>query len=316
MILLLCATLAQAGGYYFPEDLARDSKVFGHASDVAGKAFEDHDNRSQQLADALKAYGLALDLLGTRAPQAERDRFIDLNKTFNRQFAVLQAFANDATDRFDKAFEDSLARALKSEPGAVECQGQIPAGRALPGMPAPTAKNPACKGDDLNMKIAGIMDADPALKAAVDAVLKDPWPSVDLATVAEAPVGGGDRSVRVDLLVQAVAKNALATIDAADADARLPLESDVEEHASKEQLAKDVVTSKQIDATTAAKRAALAGPILDASGDVAAKWTKKGEPTTGWCANPTVLGGCTGTDATKDLVPRLAAEKKVQAAVK
>lgn len=58
-----------------------------------------------------------------------------------------------------------------------------------------------------------------------------------------------------------------------------------------------------------------ATPLLDAAVGAMKKYTKAGEPVTGWCLNPVTLGGCVGEDATAALVPKLLQEKKVSAAV-
>ncbi|MCB9698749.1 MAG: hypothetical protein H6738_18350 [Alphaproteobacteria bacterium] len=69
---------------------------------------------------------------------------------------------------------------------------------------------------------------------------------------------------------------------------------------------------QQLTERTAAARAALAAPVLEAAANAMARW--KREAPAAWCANPEVLGGCTGMDASAELVGRLVDDKRVQKA--
>lgn len=312
---LLLASALAAPGTYHPAEIAAQSQLYATASDGAGRMFEERARGAEGLARALEDYELALDLLGDRAPEASRQRLDALTQEYNREFAVLNAFANTMVEDFDGEFVAAMERAIAKHPGAVECEREIAEGKGLPGMPAKKKPNPDCQGADLNAQIAKAMDDDPKLKAAVGEILALTWPELALEAVPEAPIGGAGRAVDVGTLFRQAAPTSLDRIEREDEDARLPFQAAIEEGASTDDLEKLVAQARAVTTATAAKRAAMAGPVLGAAEATAAKWAKKGEPALGWCANPASLGGCIAPDATAELVPRLVADKKVAAAL-
>lgn len=312
---LMLVSSAFAAGFYHPADIARESALYDKAAATAGGTFEQAQKQAEAYAIALRDYELALDLLGERAPAGERERQAQLEKEFHREFAVLEAFANTMMEDFDAVFGAALERALAKHPGAVECEAVIATGAALPGMPAPTKKNPACKGDDLNATIAKAMDGDATLRRELDEILGLPWPELKLDAAPQPVVGGGTRYVHVDAMFRKLAPDALRRIDQQDEDARLPLQAAVEEGTAKRNADELRAKAAAIDQATRDRRAALAAPVLSAAQAASEKWAKKGEPTVGFCANPATLGGCSGTEATDAIVARWAADKKVLAAL-
>jgi hypothetical protein len=313
MLLLALSTLAYAdsAGFYHPNDIATASALFGRAADSAGVTFEERSAKAEGIAGALRDYELALDLLAVRAPVDEHVRLEELDRQFNREFAVLQVFSDAMMDDFMREFEASLERALADLPGAIPCEREIADGPQIPGMRTRTKANPECRGEDLNARLAATMDADPTLGAAIAEILALEWPDLSVNPSAQTPSGGGERHVHVDALLRAGARSALRDIDADDEQARLPFEAAIEEGASKEELERLVADAQRVTEQTATRRGALAAPVLAAASKVTAKWTKKGEPATGWCANPVLFGGCTGADDTGELVPRLLEQAKV-----
>ena len=310
MIVLLFSSFA-AAGYYHPADIAAASKTYSTAADQASAHYEEANRTAEALALAFTEYELSLDLLGAAAPAAERERLDTLRKTYNRERAQLESFASYMMEDFDSVFLGAMDRAVASHKGAQECEAMVQKGPSMPGIRPRFEKNPDCTGEDLNALIADAMDRDATLAAAVKEILTVDWPGLTSGAEAMAPVGGGDRWVSVSALVKKGAPSALAMIDREDDSARTPLAAAIEEGATTEEKAALVSQARQITAATAAKRAAMAGPVLTAADAAAAKWAKKGEPATGWCANPELLGGCSGTNATGELVPRLLADKKV-----
>jgi len=310
VIVLLFSSLA-AAGYYHPADIAAESKTYGVAADQASAAYESANRTAEALALAFTEYELSLDLLGAAAPAAERARLDALRKTYNRERAQLESFASYMLEDFDAVFLAAMDRAVATHKGATECEAMVQKGPSMPGIKPRYEKNPECTGEDLNAEIAAAMDRDPALAAAVKEILTVEWPALTTGAEAMAPIGGADRWVSVSALLSKGAAGALAAIDREDDAARTPLAAAIEEGATTEEKAALVSQARQITADTAAKRASLAGPVLTAADAAAAKWVKKGEPATGWCANPAMLGGCSGADATGELVPRLLADKKV-----
>jgi hypothetical protein len=313
-MLCLFAALALAGGTYDPDDVAARSSLFAKASDVAGTTFQDRSETASALAAALRRYETSLDLLGARAPAAERERRAAIRTAFNREFAVLQAFSDTMMDDFDAEFRAAVQRAVKGLGDVKECKREIPDGRPLPGLPARTKPNPDCGGEDLSPRIADAIDGDPKLQRAIDEILRLEWPKLTVPSQAMAVIGGGDRWVEPYALVAKAAPKNLRAIDQADEDAREAFAAAIEAGSPKEELARLKDDADRVTAATAARRSALAEPLLAASGAALAKWRKK-EAASGWCANPTFLGGCVGADATAELVPRLLADAKVARAI-
>jgi hypothetical protein len=305
------AAYAAPVGFWHPDDLAPRSEVFVASSQRLQEPFDKQSSASEQLAAALRQYREALDLLGDRAPAAERDRLEALEKEYQRQHAVLQAFADQVVADYDGVFTAAVDRAVAGIKGEVEqCAATIRKGPNLPGMPTREEKNPDCHGEDLNGKLAASVDQDAALKAAIDEILNRPWPTVQLDSAAQAPIGGQARWISVRELMVAAARGPLQSIDQADDEARGKIDAAIESGATVDQLKALEPEAKKIEQDTAAKRAALAAPVLAAAdARIAKKWTS--EPATGWCANPALLGGCTGEDQSRALVARLVADKKV-----
>lgn len=310
-LVLLLATSALAGdGYWHPNDLMVESKAFARLSEGAMSQFEARTRRSDELAGALVRYELALDLLGDRAPQEERARLEALEKQFNREKAVVEAFASTLIEDVDGAFYGAVERAIGSlGVTAAECEREVPTGPQVPGMRVRTAKNPACVGDDLNARIAAAVDGDGALAKDIDEILALPWPDFTVAAEARPAVGDHTTWIAVYPLFAKGARDALATIDRADETARLPIQSAIEEGADLASLGEKAAA---IDAATAVKHAALGAPVLEAAERTLAKWGES----VAWCANPAVLGGCEGTDATETLVPRLLDDARVEKSLK
>ena len=315
-MIALWTSLALAGpGFYHPDDIASASARFTEAGKVAGGTFEARSRRAEDVADALADYRLALDLLGDTAPADERARLAELDKRYAREVAVLERFAAAMMEDFDQEFTGALERALKAHPGAKECAAEVPIGRPLPGLPARTEKNPACVGDNLNAAVAAQIDADATLGKAVKEILALKWPDITVEAAPQAAIGGGARWADPVALMRAGAKASLAKIDHDDAEKRDAFAAAIEEGVSVEAKKKLLDDANALTAETARRRAALAGPVLLAADAAAVKWAKKGEPPTGWCANPALLGACGGDDATATLVPRWLAAPKVQKAL-
>lgn len=312
LIALVSAAVAAPAGYYHPQDLAARSERFSEVTERSGGAFEDASRRSSELARALRDYREALDLLGDRAPAAERERLEELQKTFNRQRATLQAFAETLLEDVDGEFRAAVERAVASVPGEVTvCEGEVADGPRVPGMRQRTRPNPDCTGDDLNDALAGKVDADPALRRALREIVAVEWPALDLPSEPQAPVGGGARWISVHALLRQGAAGTLKRIVQEDDEARLPFQAAIEQGASAAELAEHVDAARRLTAATASKRARAAAPVLEIADSRLQRLEKRGEPATGWCANPPLLGGCTGDDATGDLVARLLDDKKV-----
>lgn len=309
----LLTSLALAGGTFDPNDIAGASKLYAEAGGSAGQTFQELDDRQSSIAGALRDYQQALDLLGERAPAAERERLDALEKEFNREQAVLGAFASTMMEDFDLEFTAAMERAIAAEGGdLVQCERMVASGPSLPGIPQRKSENPDCKGEDKSPAIAARMDADPALQKAVGEILALEWPALTIAEAPQAPVGGGSQWLGVTPFFQRHLRQALVRIQQADEEAREPFWAAIEDGATKEERQQLLDKARQIDQVTANARRDLAAPILAAVDEATAKLVKKkkAEPT-GWCANPALFGGCEGKDVTLSLGGEVAADKKV-----
>lgn len=303
---MLLAWIAPAlAGFYHPADVARSSVAFATASEQSASAASDAQAKSRAYADALRRFEEGLDLLGDAEPAGQRERLDALVKQYNRDFATVQAFADAMVTDFDGAFGRALERGLAAFPGAVRCEGQIPEGPKLPGMRQRTKPNPECQGDDLNARLAAAMDKDAVLANDLAEVLGRQWPKLDLPVEPVATVGG-ERWVVVSDFFRAGMGDALRGIDRMDEEARLPFESAIEQGAGKEELRAMAEAAKAVDAETRRKRATAAAPVRERADLVLAKQAPAG----GWCAQPELLGGCTG-QADPGLAKLLLADKKV-----
>lgn len=306
MLALVSIALA-APGFWHPSDVARGSRAFAEGSDRSMAGASGAQDAVRAMSVALADYEEALDLLGPAAPAAEREQLDAMEKAYNRDHAVLQAFADALVGDFDLAFGDAIERALAGRPDAVRCEREIPDGPSLPGMRMRTKANPDCVGEDLNDGLAKALDADPVLKARLDEVLSRAWPVLDVPTGPVPPIGGAGRWVGVAPFWNKAAPRALRDIRRADEDARVPFEAAIEQGADTEAKRALVAEAKAVDAATAAGRAALAAPVHARAAAVLAKKA----PDVGWCARPAAIGGCEGADATGEIASMLLADKKL-----
>lgn len=297
-MLLISTALA---GFYHPSDVAAVSERFATASEASAERATTAQKQARTLAAALVDYEEALDLLGI----TDHSRQQALQTQYQRDFAVLQAFVDEQVERFDTAFGSALTRALQAHPGAQRCERDVPVGRALPGMAARTERNPECKGDDLNETLAAAIDADTQLSAELAALGDTPWPELTV-DVQPVPIEGG-RWISAPAFFRSQCREALKAIRTADYEARLDFQVAIEQGASKAELEAMVGKARAVDSRTAAHRLAAAAPVLER----ASKVFEKNAPDAAWCPQPKVLGGCTGTEATKELADLLLADKKL-----
>ena len=300
---------ALAGSYYHPRDVAAASKVYGSATDAVAPEYAKRSEQSEAFANGLRRYEVALDLLGDRASAEDREHLKALRTRFLRQQAVLRDFASQMLADYDAVFSASLDTALKGVPGAESC-GKTKIVKS-PGKPARQVPNEQCQGEALNAALAAKMDQDPALAKAVAEISARTWPNFDLPPSARAPIGGADRWIDADRFFGSIAAEKLKVIQRDDDKERRAFPYDLKK-ISAEERARFTEQSREITSATAAKRAALAGPILATAEPLLEKWAKKDKATTGWCAVPSVFGGCTGEDATDELSARLVADKRMQ----
>lgn len=314
LAVLVLALPAFAGGFYHPDDVAAASTRFAEAQTQLMAPLDERQGAARTLSAALREYREGLDLLGDRAPAEQIRRLQEMETDYLRQFDRLQGFADTLVGDFDTAFTGSMERALASHEGAVECRAKVAVGPRVPGMASREQDNPACTGDNLNAAIAAALDADAELAGALPGIVGRTWPNLGLEPVAVDAVGNGQRFVSVRSLMVAGAADALRAIDRADDEARVPIDASLEDGADAAELKALEAQGQAVAATTRARRAELAAPVLAAADAALAKWGKS-EGATAWCAQPKPLGACLGDDLSRELIDRLLADKKVAKAL-
>ena len=316
IIALSTSASASPSGYYHPADIASMNTQYTRASDVASVAFSQAQEKTSAMSQALSQYAEAIDLYGTQTPSLHIDREKSLRTTFNREYAQLSIFSNAMLDDFDQTFLEALDRNITQLGlNVTVCEGQVPVGRALPGMPARFKKNEDCVGEDLNGKLSNAMDKDKRLITAIDEIIALVWPSITIDETPTANIGDADEYLNLHTIMQAHFSDDLRRISQEDDTARTPIMAKIEQGASKEERQGMVALAHEIDAATAKKRTDLAAPVIKAIENANHKRAKKGAATVGWCLNPLLLGGCQGTDMTEALMPTLLKTKKVKKAL-
>jgi len=319
MLIVLLATLNAwaTTSFYHPNDIAAASTEFSRASAATSQIFSDRASQASAIAGALNVYEEALDMLGGRVNSAERARQKELTQTFNREFAVLSAFAGVMAEDFDQELTAAMDRALQTiAPGAVECLGMVPAtAAALPGIDVPLKKNDKCIGQAVNTAVAALMDKDSALIAAIDEIAALEWPAITLEPVAQTPARADGGTVDVARFFQQIYARELNIIREHDEMSRLPFQTAIEEGSSVDKLKQLELQAVQLTQKTTQKRATLCRPVFESAEAFMTKWNKKGFEPYGWCANPQLLGGCVGEDRTKEILKRLLEEPKFVKAV-
>ena len=307
-LLIALLTLASADdGYWHPNDIMPISAAFRQINEGALAPFDERNGRAEQIGNALERYQQGLDLLGDRASDEEQARLDELEKTYRRERAVLEAFANTFVADVDETFQQAVERALATAgENAVICEREIATGPRVPGMRVRTQPNPACTGTDLNETIAAALDADPKLQADIDEIMALEWPAFTVEAQPVPPVGDAGRHVQVYPLFRKGAPKALRAIRNTEDDGRLEVQAAIEQGAEGGDLDKLKTLSDQLAARSAATRASLSAPVL-----AAAEKAMEKSGGLAWCAAPPLFGGCQGDDQSDELIGRLLDDRKV-----
>lgn len=313
-IVFLFSSSVEAAGFYHPADTAKESELYQRSAEVAGTKAASLEQKAQGIATALNQYEEAMDLLGDVGDH--RIYFGDSRKAFNRQFAVASAFVHTMLEDFDAEFSRSMETALRKHSGSEVCAATRPVGgRALPGIRTRMEPNPDCKGTNLNAVLAKAMDNDPKLQTSIKEILSLSWPQVEQPQTAQNPVGGGTIWLPTLSVFQRLVPGGLAEIRKNDQMRRaeqFAMEFEGLSDAEKQEALKQ---SREITQATQAERAQFAAPILLAVDTINAKNEKKGLPTYAWCPTPQLLGGCSGTAASRTQIDALLQDKRVQKAL-
>jgi hypothetical protein len=300
------AVAGGTSGFYDPEAIAAQSTVFTDVSTAMMPSFEAAEQAASRLASALREWEEGLDLLGARASAEERQAYETTRQTFHRELEVLRRYTDTQLVGFDVAFRGALDRALAGR-DLVACTPQQGGLRMMPGG---RGEAKSCPGPDRTGEIVSRIDADAALRASARTFAAATWPTMDAASLgapppaapsstASPPAAGG--VIDIGRLFRLNASHGLAAIEAADAEARLPFEAAIEAGADKAELASLRDQAAKVSEQTAARRAALAAPVLAQVDKLNLKRAKRGEPVLSWCARPEDLGGCAPAASTAAL---------------
>ncbi len=314
--LLLAATLGHAApeAHHHPDAVAQASSLFAKAQDASATPFDTVRRRNAALAAALDRWQAGLDLLGASADPDEATALEAATRAFFRDQAVVSSFANDLLLGFDAAFSAALERALVAKGGTDWAVCAPPAKPGLRMGPGPRAEETACPGTDRSPELAATMDADPVLQSELEALLARPWPTF---SVADAPSPSPDGTHQLDLYawIHGAGADALKAIAQAEEEARLSVDAALEQDPDDAQIAVLKSQVEGIEARTAAARAALALPVLDAVAFAADKLARKGVPAPSWCVRPDVYGGCSAPAMSEAHTEMLRSHGKVRKAL-
>jgi hypothetical protein len=165
-----------------------------------------------------------------------------------------------------------------------------------------------CPGEDVNARIAAVIDQDPQLQSAIQSIDAIEWPGVSqpAKTWPASPLTGTEQWVQVGALVRTLFPTRLQ-------DHQDDLDRSLASIFENDDLSREdkVAAAGRERARYAAALAADGEVLIGALKDALEKGAKKGAPAAvGLCANAPSLGGCDGTDVTRDVVAFLKEDKK------
>jgi len=300
LISMNSSAFAGAPAFYHPDDIAAKSAQFAAASDLVGPKFEAGEKQVSQLTKAVGRLELGTALLGAGATPELGAWTSTTRRQLTGQYLRLQKHVELIQGDFSNVFGAALDRAL---PGitagkdAVEC---VASGVAA------MMHRTDCVGEDLNVALAAALDKDPKLQADLRDIAAVEWPTITLTPAAQPVVAvtGTDRYVSLWALGEKFAGTRVTeretTLDAALEDLAEGLD------------ANDPKAIASAEAARASWAAGIGadGDALRAAAEATIAKQKTAPGSWGWCANPKILGGCTGEDVTKEIVELLAADKK------
>jgi hypothetical protein len=292
---------AFAQDFWSPNEVVSQSRQFGRAQDEAGAVAGRLEDGARATSLALEDAAQGLDVLAGLLPPGERGALSSAKAEYQRSILELQMFTDGWLERFDAVFVGARERALAGHPW-TRCDGKVGGASRTPGFSG--GSRDRCEGTDHSAEVAAGMDADPALRQGVEALLAEPWPNPGPPQITGAPVAFGGAppvaSVDVSAWLRAVVPEAMQAISERDelARARLAERGDAD--------AEDI---KALIADTVDARRETAAPWLELAS--ATQLKKRGAPALAWCWVPARLGGCGLPDATDAAVGTWLADKKI-----
>jgi len=295
--------LASAGappGHYHPDDIAGASKVFATAAESVGPRYDAASQQLQKVGKGLELLELGALTMGSRTPAALSEWMAATRRQATGEHMRLQRHVDLMGEDYSTEFGAAMARALAAEdPALVEC--------GATGIAAMVGGKD-CPGEDVNARIAAAIDQDSTLQAAIESINAIEWPAVSKPTKTwtPTPLTGTEQWVQVGALVRTLFPDRLQDHqDDLDRSLAAIFEDDARSR-------EDKIAAAQTERTRYAASLAADGEVLFAALEEAlAKAPKKGAPATvGLCANAPSLGGCEGSDVTREVVAFLKNDKK------
>ncbi len=295
-------------GSYHPDYVAPHSQLFARAGGETASRFDQVQVELDAASSALSQLDRDVALCGARADKSLKSYAAGLRKETAHSFHVLQAFVDVLTQDFEQTFGAALERALP----AVEAEYEVSECKAQ-GVYALMGRN-NCAGKDLNPLLAQRMDADEALKAAVEEILTVPWPQLELTGQPQAaiPITGQERVLRMAPLVEALYAQQVKAVQSRLEEAMEGVEAVMEESDDQDEKKKALAEGQALRALYEQEMAARGEVLMNALAKSLTKLEKKGAAgQVALCPNPEALGGCQGQDVTAELLPLLQADRRL-----
>lgn len=301
----LISATANAGtpdlAYYSSNEVAKNSTLFAKAAEVSAPQYSQAEQNIRKYSKTLSEMEFNTAFLQDDGLSQwfsyNQKRIIGYRLQVSRHVSLM-------TEDYDKEFSSAVERAIESiafEGTVKKCEGNK--------MQAMMGSAPKCDGKSLDKDISNIIDNDQELKTALDEINALKWPEsqVEEKEQSVTPITGTE--YYIDLYVFST-KFLQESIDSHGNWLEAQTDSIIEGLESG-----DSDSIKQAEAFRKAynKRIAADGKKLISTFEVYAnKRVKKNDKlgTVGFCGNVKALGGCTGQDATAEMMEFLANDKK------
>jgi len=300
-MLHLTLSLGLAADHYSPSGVARASTTFARYAEALGPQSDALEERMAISAKAVQELDLAVNLLGGGEHAEWR---AEVRKTYAHQGLEAQSFSDWIQDASESVFTQAMEMAIQGlGVEVVECASRAGGIASITGPMGGSSS--ACEGADQSAAIAKAMDANTQLSGVVDQLLAESWPTLELPQAAQPVTSwtGSADYIRFGAVAKALIGDDLEAIEATlerdlgDLDRELE-SGDADkalEEATKHRLAYEATLAKEGEALLEA----LAKPSTKAGYEV------------GLCVNPPALGGCEGTDVTREFLAWAREDKKV-----
>ena len=289
--LLFLSTSLQAEEFYHFDNIARNSTIFMESSDVGIK----NSQKLTGILDNHKRISTALRTSSSMLTDKDLSKWDTIiANTHDQNSQVAQRFLNQFVQDYSSSYEKQTIKYLKEHPNAVGCKASPFGGGS-------------CIGEDISAIIAKKLDADPILQASVKEVNARTWPVPSLPNRSFPPsaLTGTEFYISLDVFAQSLLgkkitghhkwyQEKFSLLEPKDPDLNTKANKLYEEFSEKLRQDKN---------------------IIEKALKVVVKKNKKKDTrynSLGYCGNPKSIGGCTGTDITKEVLTSLIENKKAK----